>query len=227
MNIPPTPLLWPASFKRTGGDHRKPGRFTMSFPKALASLHAAMKRRGLARHDYVITSNLPLKQNGDPTPVGSGYGEQGIALYWLDRKSKETRVIACDQFWDARQNLRAIALTAEHLWDMERWGCTQLVEHIMHGFALPGAGATSFGTGEPLDQRCIEPSRDWITAFGLTLEAMIWRDRDLVEKIYRKRALELHPDRANGSGESMASLNVAWEQAKSWYDWNVEYGDGL
>lgn len=206
MIAQPTPLQWPAGFARTR--QRTHGRFRLTFPAALKSLHAAMQNRGLARHEYVISSNLPLKNNGDPTPVSASVQDTGIAVYWKE-KNKPIRVVACDQFWGAHQNLRALALTLEHLRNMERWGCTQLVEHIMDsGFALPGPGQTSTGTGDgmPVD---VEPTKEWCHPLVTP---------DLVAVIYKNFAKKWHPDQG-GSTAMMAQLSLAKAQADAWFAW--------
>lgn len=203
MFASPTPLQWPSNFARTTEPIR--GRFQMTFPAALKSLHAAMGKRGLARHEYVISSNLPLKNNGDPTPVGNQQGDRGIAVYWREQ-GKPVRVVACDQFFAAEHNIRAIALAMEHLRDMERWGCSQLVEHIMTGFALPPAGGTA---GQRVHEAFLQPP--WLAAFGFqTLQGV---DFDRIHNLYRKLARIRHPDQG-GSAAAMAELNNAYEAAK-------------
>lgn len=37
------------------------------------------------------------------------------------------------------------------------------------------------------------------------------RDKDLIKKLYRRRALALHPDRNNGDGSRMSELNMLWQ----------------
>lgn len=226
----PHPLQWPEGWARTPygqrhgrGTQRWQARFEARFAIDRDAVIRQLKRRG---SQIVITSNLPVR--GDGLPYASSpkqLDDPGVAVYWVE-KGRE-RVIACDRWRTVDLNLRAIDLSLEALRGLDRWGATEMVERAFAGFAaLPGAGETTFGEGIA-DPREIEPPRDWIGTFGLDVSAELWRDKEIVEKIYKRLALGVHPDH-NGDGDArMVALNAAWAAAEAWFNWNVEYGDGL
>lgn len=175
------PLAWPEGWPRT----KTPGRsrFDISFTKARTELGWEIERMG--GHYPVLSSNLPLRIDGQPRSMDREPDDPGVAVYF-ERAGKQM-VFACDRWDRTRDNIRAIGKTIEALRGIERWGASDMMERALRAFmALP-------------------PPFAWWEVLGLPRNAPV---RD-IEAAHRRMAKLWHPDRVNGSAARMAEVNAA------------------
>jgi hypothetical protein len=187
------PLTWPEG--RPRNRYRRPTRFEASF--ASARDHLLDELRKLGARDVVLTSNIALRRDGLPLADAREPDDPGVAVYFDRRVGDRTVpfVIACDTFNRVRANLRAVGLTVEALRSIARYGASEMLEQAFTGFALlPPA-------------RAADPP--WWVVLGVTQDA----SAETVRDVYRRLALEHHPDRG-GNAERMAQINRAYEAAQ-------------
>lgn len=208
MGRNPFPLQWPDGWKRT--QFRGTPRFEARFVEDRDSVIRRLERRG---RNVVITSNLPIGNKGLPyiAPVS----DSGIAVYWFERRSADKaateRVLACDRWMRAADNMRAIAKSLEALDGLDRWGASQVVERAYSGFAAlpPGSSST-------IDQGPVR--KPWRDVLGATFAGWPELERDELLVIARTRHRKLitlhHPDRG-GDPAIAAELNVAIAEAET------------
>lgn len=188
------PLLWPAGWPRK--QLRVRSRFGKWNKKPSIEHGTTEIRRELnlmGARGLVISANLVLRldglpRSGQPTPK-----DPGIAVYF-QRKGQQ-QVIACDTFDLPGCNLYAIARTIGALRQMDRDGCSELMDRAFTGFkALPQ-------TGSP---------ESWRDVLGLLHDATFEDAR----AAYRRLALIAHPDKETGSAEAFQRINTAWNEAQ-------------
>lgn len=196
------PLNWPAGWKRTqertrakflgkaghaieGGWEQKKD---LTIDQATNRVLAELKRFGVANWDIIISSNLVLRQDGLPKSGQAAPKDPGVAVYWM--RSKESRCMAVDRYDRVADNLAAIAATLEAMRAIERHGGGAILDRAFSGFKQLAA---------PLQ---------WFTILGVKQDA----GRLEIERAFRVKASEMHPDKPGGSHEAMAKLNWAREQ---------------
>lgn len=186
---------WPR--EETG--HRKPSRFRARWSDTIELLKREL--RLLRARNVVIQLDLR---------------EEDIRLDGLPRanaRPSTPRVILscetpdgplsfpCDTWNDWQDNVRAIALTLEHLRAVDRYGVTKHREQYTGWRALPGAGASS-----------VASSAEWAAQFIASASGKeVWGildDPDYAADAYRLAAKRLHPD-AGGSTEAFQRLQEA------------------
>lgn len=182
------PLDWPPDWKRTLAVDRKRAPFVTTFEKARREL--VNELRLMKAGDVVISTNLPLRQDGYPREDAARYriADPGAAVYF--RRGKHQLVIARDAYETVHGNIRSIGLAIEGMRQMERHGGSQMTERAFSGFAaLP------------------PPDVDW--------RMVLSHPSDLQEAkaMYKVLALKRHPDRG-GSPGLMEELNRAMDAAK-------------
>lgn len=185
----PFPLQWPETWPRSKRRERS-GFRVASFARTRSGVFRHLELMG-AIH-VVITSNLPQRLDG--MPYDAAVDDPGIAVYWREVNGGGTRerVIACDRWDRARDNLHAIELSLGALRGLERWGSTEIVQRAFEGFAaLPPAG------------------HEWRAIFPGC------RTLDEVKLAFRRAASEAHPDRHGGNDAEMVRLNTAYAAAKA------------
>lgn len=153
----------------------------------------------------MITSNLPTRQDG--LPYYASTDDPGIAVWWVERGAE--RVVACDRWYRADENLRAIIKTLEAMRGLDRWGATEMAERAFAGFAaLPPGSAGSMPTGP----------RPWREVLGATFGPWPELAKDellvLAKSRHRKLIAIAHPD-AGGDVARAAELNVAIASAEA------------
>jgi len=209
MTRKPFPLQWPEGWSRTKPWGRSRSKFEPHFVTDRDDVLHWLAKRG---SHVVITSELPLRNDG--LPYYASVGDPGIAVWWVERGQE--RVLACDRWSRADENMRAISKTLEALRGLTRWGAHEMVERAYAGFAaLPGAGETATGSGPP------EPPRKlgWRELFGVQalFETLIGSSTDdllaVVKARHRKLIAEAHPD-AGGDVARAAELNAALDEAE-------------
>jgi hypothetical protein len=208
------PLAWPEGWPRfkgardsdrrfAGGDtyegwgdqRRYVGRKAPTVYRANRSLKDELARLGAK--NIVVSTNLELRQDGEPYSNRRAPADPGVAVYF-SHKGKQL-VMAQDRFDSVAGNMRSLGLAVEALRQLERHGGGTMMERAFQGFAA-----------------ITPPSwkKPWREVFGLKDVAPKDIQRDLIDKLYRIKARDRHPD-TGGSDTLMAELNLAYEEAKA------------
>jgi hypothetical protein len=181
------PLRWPEGWKRAKS--RKTARYTTTFGETRNALVKSIRLLGSV--EIVISSNIPTRRDGLPYSSYAEPTDPGVAVYFT-MKGKQ-RVIACDRWKRAKDNLRAVYLAAEALRQLERTGASEILDRAFLGFAELSSG--------PRQETCWE-----------TLGILVTNDQSVISTAYRALAKLAHPD-VGGTTEGMTTLNAAYEQA--------------
>lgn len=201
------PLSWPAGWSRTSG--RTAARFsksrnvyrqdgTLAYKTAarlevgdgLRRLEGELGRLGASA--VVISSNLRRNLDGSITANQSKMlADPGIAVYF--KLKGKPRVLACDKWASAAENMAAIAGHIEAIRAVDRYGVGTLDQAFAGYQALPSAAGSWFVVLE-----FAEPPKEW----GV-----------IEERVKRLRLLH-HPDRG-GNPDTMAKINAAFDTARS------------
>ncbi len=192
MTAPKTeayPLYWPEGWKRT--NWREQSRFKSGFGAARNLLTAEISRMGGS--GVIISSNVPLRNDGLPRANQPEPSDPGIAVYFKYRK--KDMVFACDKYKRTWENVYAIAKTIEAMRGIERWGASDMMERAFSGFAaLPQVATASWrshlGFGEQQDVTMAE-----------------------IESAFRELAKKHHPD-VGGNPEVFQQIVAARETAR-------------
>ena len=202
MSRSPYPLQWPPGVLRSSW--RRAAAFSPRFAEDRDAIIRWLRKRG---SQIVITSNLPTNRAGLPISSGNRGDDPGIAVWWVE-KGKE-RVIACDRWRTASDNMRAIMKTIEALRGIERWGSAQMVDAAFAGFAALPPGSTSSMPSTPQQP-------PWREVLGGTWPDDL-DDEDLLalaKSRHRKAMLAAHPDKG-GDPELATRLNLALAEAEA------------
>lgn len=182
MSIEAYPLCWPVGRPR----ERFPthSRFRIdSRSAALMELRHEISLMG--GDDLIVSSNLPLRKDGQPYASARAPDDQGVAVYFT-RNGKQV-CFACDSWRTIAENILAIARTIGALRGIERWGSGDMLERAFTGFeALPSPEV-------------------WWQVLGLDGPDA---SREAIESAHRKLIMTHHPDRG-GDSETAARINRA------------------
>lgn len=181
------PLTWPDFLPRAKSRER--GNFKTTLAGALNNVETSLRRFGADSgkpvKDIVLSSNCALGVHRPTDP--------GVAAWFV--WDGEQVCIPVDRYDTPEANLQAIHHVIEARRVELRHGTLALVKATFRGFcALPPPVAT----------------RPWHTVLGL---ASPETTASAINDAYRKLAAQAHPDRPNGSHESMAELNRARDEA--------------
>jgi hypothetical protein len=187
MSAEAYPLYWPNGWKRS--KYKERSRFKTGFGSARNLLFAELARMGASK--IVLSTNVPLRNDGLPRanmrPDG---GDSGVAVYF--KRNGKDMVFACDKFYEACDNIYAIAKTIDAMRGIERWGASDMMERAFAGFkALTSA-----------------TERDWWDVLQVNRIC----SREVIESNFRSLLRSRHPD-AGGSHEAMIELNAARTRA--------------
>ena len=190
------PLQWPSGWKRTHWQERECGQFEGTLDRVRAELYREIDLIALGktarittvRHLVVISTNLPLRKDGEFFASARRPQDPGVAVYFT-RKGKPL-CFACDKYDEVWKNLRAIQKTIEAMRGIERWGSSTLLDRAFTGFtALPARSAA--GVWETL---------------GLYADTAT---EATVLAAWREKAKSCHPDVSGGSREAWDALDEA------------------
>jgi hypothetical protein len=188
------PLDWPMEWKRTPSFQRRRAAFSkrvsggygntrLSVGDGLARLTGELRR--LSARDVVISSNLRIRADGLPyADQGKMLADPGVAVYF--KLKGAPRVLACDRWDSAADNLAAIAGHIEAIRAVDRYG-VGTIEQAFAGYTALPAAAT-----------------DWWLELGVDRTAT----RAQIDAAYREKARVAHPD-VGGSEDAMSRLNIA------------------
>lgn len=177
-------LTWPDHKPRAG--HRIRGPFSTGLDKALQELNWEIER--WKPLDYVVSRNNQRVYAGDPA----------VALWWMDRKTKELRVLACDKYDAMAANAHAVYLTLDAMRALERWGAYTM-EQAAQGARLALPPPEGMSAPAP-----------WRSVLGELPPGVSGEDAiAVVQARYRKKMAE-----CNGDGPEAVKLNLAIERAR-------------
>lgn len=129
------PLQWPVGRERTPEHSRKYGNLN-KMPSGRIRQLLSRELRFMNVGDWIISSNLAVRQDGLPYANQKAPDDTGVVLYFT-RKGVDI-AISCDAWHYVDANLRAIGLTIEAIRGMERWGTEEMIDRAFTGFkALP------------------------------------------------------------------------------------------
>lgn len=185
------PLSWPLGWPRA--NYRKRAPFKCTFGVARQDLADELDRLGAK--DPILSSNLPLRLDGQPRGDAANPPDPGVAVYFT-LKGKRL-VLACDRWDRVEHNIRAIAKHVDSIRGQERWGVGSIERAFTAYAALPAPGA--------------QPApRQWRAVLGIEPFVSVWPAM-ILEK-FRELARERHPDRG-GSAEAFVELTRARDEA--------------
>lgn len=191
MNTMAYPLDWPPMWPRT--EQRRLSQFQTSLHQARLGLYDEL--RLLGARDVIISTNIPLRQDGQFRASFTGrLDDPGVAVYFtLDG---EERVIPCDRWVYIEDNVQAIRKTVEALRGLERWGASEMMHAAFQGFAaLPAGGGDS-------------PDA-WWTVLGVSPDATWGEVLTAMRTLFRTH----HPDNG-GDPEQFHRIQAAYQQAR-------------
>lgn len=195
------PLSWPAGWKRASvqaranfnrkvAGHSYLTKERLTLAQATARVMAELKRMGVPDWNVIVSTNVPVRNDGLPRSGAREPDDHGAAVYWRDRKN-EMRCMAVDRYDRVADNLAAIAATLDALRAIERHGGAAILDRAFTGFtALPAPPADEI---DPYEVLAVGPGAS----------------RDVILASYRILAARHHPDRPGGSVEMMSKINRA------------------
>lgn len=193
------PLQWPAGRKRSA--RRSEGPFDLS-GKTPHAVQEQLRReiRLMGGRQAVISTNMPLRQDGLPYANSRQPDDTGVAVYF--ERSKDRVCFACDQYDRVWKNMRAIAKTIEAMRGIERWGSKEMLDRAFTGFAAlpPPDAPIEMGGPNALP-------RPWHDILGVSADAA-WSD---IRSAYREKMRE-------ASDAEKTPINLAYEQAKKLHE---------
>lgn len=190
------PLTWATIYPRTPQHKREAARFEVGFSVARDDLLNEL--RLLGAKNLVMSSNVPLREDGLPYAKYKEPDDPGVAVYFQIKD--KNYALCCDRWLKVKDNLRAIGLHIAAMRGMERWGVGSLEQAFMGYQALPPQAN----------------EKKWWDVLSVSPRA----SDDEVREAYRKLARQHHPD-YGGSPDKMAAINAAYEQAKQ-VDYKVQ-----
>lgn len=218
LTIQPYPLAWPTAYPRTQPHHRHAAQFPTTFQQARWDVLGELMR--FHAQDIVLSTNLRVNEQNEPV-YDHEPDDPGVAIWFKIRKTGlpgaplEQMAIACDRWATVHLNIGALAATMQGLRGMYRFGTTHVLDAMIAGLSVPPEAHVS--PEEEFDDYEPEPDTDgpvanWWHVFGFSHPAEASRDE--VEKRYRQRVKQAHPD-VGGDPEAMRIFNAAIKQARA------------
>jgi hypothetical protein len=207
------PLAWPSGWIRTKARRaamfsKNPQRQTIDGTRfrlrasltvgdGLARLTGELRRLGARA--IVISSNLRTNLDGTiATKQAKVLEDPGVAVYF--RLHDQPRVLACDRWTSAADNMAAIAAHISAIRAQDRYGVGTLDQAFAGYAALPPVGGTQGG--------------DWRAELGIGPQELV--SPNVVEARYRKLVHDRHPDHG-GTHDAIVRLNLARDAARAYF----------
>lgn len=183
---------------------RKRGQFRVARIQLMDHLDAELEKIGA--RNLVIQAGFSegdLRIDGTPRANCKGPSHPGVVVSF--DSDKGPLMFACDTYLEWEDNLRAIALTLEHLRAVERYGATKHGEQYRGYTAIPASHDSSgFRSAD-------EAARFLLQAAGFAGEDpsnVIHNRNGIRDMVYKKAAGSLHPDRG-GSHDQFVKVQQA------------------
>jgi len=181
------PLCWPVGYKRTVWPIS--ARFDTSFSGARDRVIKELRLMGAK--DVIISTNVPLRQDGLPYANFKSIQDTGVAIYFI--YDKEQMVFCCDKWKKVEDNLQAICKTINSFRMMPEWGVSDMLKRAFTGFkSLPEQMTTE----------------TWYSVLGVIETASVAE----IKEAYRKKVMQYHPDRG-GNPNDFHKIQQAYESA--------------
>lgn len=138
------PLKWPEGWPRTPAGRRTRAKFhttgrtwgtgkkELTIADGASRIAAELGTMGVRVGQWLISSDLELRNDGLPRSGQRMPDDPGIAVYW-SRKGKQ-QVMAIDRYDRVADNLAAVAATLAALRAIERHGGGQILDRAFEGF---------------------------------------------------------------------------------------------
>lgn len=183
------PLHWPLGFTRTTNPKRAPFKCTLGGARdGVLNQIRLMKET----KNVIISSNMPLKANGDMYATKISLTDHGAAVYFTWKGVNYT--IACDQWDRFEHNMQAIRKTLEAMRGLDRWGCSDMLARSFAGFtAIPEKVEVHHKTANDV--------------LGVPEAAT----KEQITRAYRAKAKVVHPDVQGGDGRQFNELTDAYD----------------
>lgn len=181
------PLTWPLNYPRT--KFPQSARFDTNFATARDAIIREIKLLG--GKSIVLSTNIPLRNDGLPYANFSKPKDAGVALYFTFQN--EPVVFACDKWDRIEDNMQAIRKTIEAIRGLERWGVSDMLKRAFTGFKALPASAN--------EQSCWD-------ILGVSMDA----SNDKIKEAYRQKIKIHHPDKG-GDAEQFQKVQKAYEEA--------------
>ena len=190
------PLHWPLGRKKTDKYQRTHSAFKTTLARARDGVIKQLDM--MCAKDIVISSNVDTYKRGGQEIMYADQSkakeEPGVAVYFTWKKKQYA--LSCDKYNTVMDNLQAIMKTLEAIRGIERWGTGDMMEAAFDGFkSLP----------EPKAE-----DKNWCEVLGV----QPWANAEQIKEAYRKKAMEVHPDKG-GSSEMFNRVKTAYEQGLS------------
>lgn len=187
------PLQWPLGYKRTPKHDIQRSRFKSTTGKARDFLKKEVER--LRGSQLVISTNLPVKDNGDLYADFGRYkiDDAGVAIYFKYKGA--IRSMCCDKFQQVWENLNALAKSIEAIRAIERNGVSDFLDRAFTGFKEL-------------------PSEEKLSCWQV-LGIPPTKDMGTIKKAYLQKVRFAHPD-SGGSHESFIELQEAHKAATAY-----------
>ena len=208
------PLKWPDGWPRTAAHQRKRAKFgkgdrvyssitpgasyavkkDLTISDGAGRIAAELGTMGVREGQWLISSNLELRNDGTPRSGQRAPADPGVAVYWT-RKGKQ-QVMAIDRYDRVADNLAAVAATLAALRAIERHGGGQILDRAFEGF-------TALGNPDTFDPYAVMGLKRQNAPFP----------RDFVNLRFREMSRIYHPDvPGTGSTVEFQRLNRARDE---------------
>lgn len=182
------PLVWPSGYTRTARPEGNYRFYPSSFNSERQLLTDELKR--MKATGIVISTNVPLKQDGNPYATYNKPSDVGVAVYFsVDGKAM---ALCCDKWDTLEANLKALTMSVDAMRGLDRWGVSEILNRAFMGFKALPEKAASF---------------PWWEVLGVSRMCT----RKDVEAGYKKKAKIHHPN-VGGEAHKWRELQEAYEQ---------------
>lgn len=189
------PLTWPAGQNRVPLSKRIRSRFGRGDTKPTthyATSEVVHELNLFGARNVVISTNVELRNDGLPRSNRRDPEDAGVAVYFT--KNQQELVLACDTFDKVGCNLYAVSRTINAFRQMERDGCSEMLNRAFTGFR-------ALGTGEK------PAKRDWTEVLGVQMSD----GYDRIKARHRELSKRYHPDNLeSGDANEFRAVQAAW-----------------
>lgn len=183
------PLIWPAGYPRTARPTNEYRFYPSSLLTEIKMLKDELEKNGMRATGIVISTNIPVKNDGNPYATYSKPSDVGVAVYFSIKN--RAMAICCDKWNSVEANLKALRMSVDAMRGLDRWGVSQIMERAFMGFKALPEKAASF---------------PWWEVLGLSRDCTL---KD-VKAAYKKKLKLHHPDNG-GDPYKWRELQEAYE----------------